>query len=101
MHCRDWPPFLSNFVSSANSMFGLVPKVARNAINLQLIVDPLAPTTRSLLPDVLQLYMQSMPVRIGVLFITPDSMTSEAQIGTEVQAVGQTSRGLFIRYKPH
>lgn len=95
--CSEWPPFLSNFVSPANSLFGAIPKVARNAINLQLIVDPLAPSTRTILPDALQMYMQSLPVRIGVLFITPNDASSDAQLGTEVQRMGLTARELFVR----
>lgn len=85
---RDWPSFLSSFLPSAENPYGSIPKVARNALNLQLAVDPFDSAMKNVLPDVLQLYMQSAPVRIGVLFIVDTNPGAGGQ---------QTSRELFVR----
>jgi hypothetical protein len=95
--CRDWSSFLSNFLGASSGVFAGVPKVARNAINLQLIADPLSPFVRPVVPDVLQLYLQQMPVRVGVLFIVPNDTGSDSQLGTEAESASLTGQGLFVR----
>eukprot|EP00892_Ulva_mutabilis_P002282 jgi/Ulvmu1/12054/UM083_0067.1 len=69
---RRWPSTLQGFLSQ-QTMFGPPATVARNAINIQLIMEPLSAASFQPLASVLQLHGQQYPVRIGVFFILPES----------------------------
>ena len=62
---------------SGMALFGGAPQVRRNAINLQLIADPLSTAGLQLVSAAVQLYMQGGPVRIGAFF-TPHLCTADA-----------------------
>jgi hypothetical protein len=98
VQCRNWSPFLSNFLNhQPTSENDIWPKVARNAINLQVIIDPLTPVVRHLVHDLLSFFMRSAPVRIGVLFIAPNATASESRLGLESTPAKLTSQELFVR----
>ena len=75
-------------------MFGQPPQLRRNAVNLQLIVDPISPAGLQLAGSAIQMYMQGICARIGVLF------TSDLDVAvTEASKLGDLSlQGQFARY---
>lgn len=61
---------------SPQSMFGPPPAVARNAINVQLVMEPLSASTLQALGSILQLHAQQYPIRVGVFFVLPEAERS-------------------------
>lgn len=52
-------------------MYDPPPQVGRNALNLQLIADPLSPQGAALADAGVQLYLQGNALRVGALFVWP------------------------------
>lgn len=75
------------------TMFGPPPRVARNAVNIQLIMQPLSPSSIQVLGPLLQLHAQQFPVRIGVFFVLPESDQHQATVSYKKM----TPTGQFLR----
>lgn len=76
-------------------MFSQPPAVARNAINIQLIMEPLSASSLQSLGSILQLHAQQYPVRIGVFFVLQES--DRRRLDGPYKKL--TPLGQFLRYE--
>lgn len=68
--CREWSKDLKNLLNGGG-MYDPPAQVGRNALNLQLIADPLSREGAALVGAGVQLFLQGTALRIGALFVWP------------------------------